>query len=213
MIRSSGFRSFASIASRRGCSSTNRLRNQALRCTVAANVNNILPGQPLRYYVGSNSSCGAFSTSANKTNEQPSYAPRPFSKLLAANRGEIATRILRAGTELGCSTVALYSHEDRFTQHRWFNKMRLHSIIFCSWFRSLTTDFRSRYKADQAFQLSSDKSPVAAYLDIDYIVDLCVQNGVNAVHPGYGFLSENAMFAQKLETAGVVFVGPTVDNL
>lgn len=77
----------------------------------------------------------------------------------------------------------------------------------------LLTDSRSRYKADQAFQLSSDKSPVAAYLDIDYIVDLCVQNGVNAVHPGYGFLSENALFAQNLENAGVVFVGPTVDNL
>ena len=130
MIRSSGFRSFASIASRRGCSSTNRLRNQALRCTVAANVNNILPGQPLRYYVGSNSSCGAFSTSANKTNEQPSYAPRPFSKLLAANRGEIATRILRAGTELGCSTVALYSHEDRFTQHRWLTRCDYIQLYF-----------------------------------------------------------------------------------
>jgi pyruvate carboxylase len=71
----------------------------------------------------------------------------------------------------------------------------------------------NRYKADQAFELSSEKSPVAAYLDIDYIVKLCVANGVNAVHPGYGFLSENAQFARKLEEAGVVFVGPTVDNL
>lgn len=104
-----------------------------------------------------------------------------------ANRGEIATRILRAGTELGCSTVGIYSHEDRFTQHR--------------------------YKADQAFQLSSDKSPVAAYLDIPTIVDLCVANGVEAVHPGYGLLSENANFAKSLEDAGVKFVGPTVDNL
>jgi len=113
--------------------------------------------------------------------------PRPFKKLMAANRGEIATRILRAGTELGCSTVGIYSHEDRFTQHR--------------------------YKADQAFQLSSDKSPVAAYLDIPTIVELCVQNGVEAVHPGYGLLSENANFAKSLEEAGVKFVGPTVDNL
>jgi pyruvate carboxylase len=54
---------------------------------------------------------------------------------------------------------------------------------------------------------------VAAYLDIDTIVNLCVSNGVNAVHPGYGFLSENAQFAKKLEDAGVIFVGPTVDNL
>lgn len=106
---------------------------------------------------------------------------------MAANRGEIATRIMRAGSELGCSTVGIYSHEDRFTQHR--------------------------YKADQAFQLSTSKSPVAAYLDIDTIVSLCVQNGVEAVHPGYGFLSENAGFAEKLEAAGVKFVGPTVDNL
>lgn len=111
----------------------------------------------------------------------------PFGKIMAANRGEIATRIMRAGSELGCGTVGIYSHEDRFTQHR--------------------------YKADQAFQLNTDKSPVAAYLDIDTIVDLCCQHGVQAVHPGYGFLSENAGFAQKLEENGVKFIGPTVDNL
>ena len=70
-----------------------------------------------------------------------------------------------------------------------------------------------RYKADQAFELNTDKSPVAAYLDIDTIVRLCVQNGVQAVHPGYGFLSENANFARKLEEAGVRFIGPTVENL
>lgn len=118
MIRLSRCRSLASIASRRGCSSPNRLPSQALRCTAVVNVHNILPGPPLRYNDGSEVSFRAFSTSANETNEQSSYAPRPFNKLLAANRGEIATRILRAGTELGCSTVALYSHEDRFTQHR-----------------------------------------------------------------------------------------------
>jgi pyruvate carboxylase len=83
--------------------------------------------------------------------------------------------------------VGIYSYEDRFTQHR--------------------------YKADQAFELSTDKSPVAAYLDIPTIVDLCVQNGVQAVHPGYGLLSENASFAKALEDSGVKFVGPTVDNL
>jgi len=81
-------------------------------------------------------------------------------------------------------------------------------------FNACTDRFtQHRYKADQAFELSIDKSPVAAYLDIDTIVNVCVQNGVQAVHPGYGFLSENAGFAKKLEDAGVKFVGPTVDNL
>ena len=70
-----------------------------------------------------------------------------------------------------------------------------------------------RYKADQAFQLDQSKSPVAQYLDIDTIVKICVANGVEAVHPGYGFLSENMMFATKLRDNGVVFVGPTADNL
>lgn len=130
---------------------------------------------------------GLSSIAALEEDEVYDPKPRPFNKLMAANRGEIATRIMRAGTELGCGTVGIYSHEDRFTQHR--------------------------YKADQAFELSGAKSPVAAYLDIDTIVKLCVQNGVEAVHPGYGFLSENAGFAKKLEDAGVQFVGPTVDNL
>lgn len=112
---------------------------------------------------------------------------RPFDKLLAANRGEISTRINRAAAELGIQTAGIYSHEDRFTQHR--------------------------YKCDQAFALNSEKSPVAQYLDIDTIVDICVKNGVNAVHPGYGFLAENEGFASAIEKAGVVFVGPTVQNL
>lgn len=84
-----------------------------------------------------------------------------------------------------CSYI-LY-HADRFTQHR--------------------------YKADQAFQLNLEKSPVAAYLDIDYIVKICKQNGVEAVHPGYGFLSENQNFAKALEDNGITFIGPTVNNL
>jgi len=70
-----------------------------------------------------------------------------------------------------------------------------------------------RYKADQAFLLNKDKAPVAAYLDIDYIVKICTKNGVEAVHPGYGLLSENADFAQALNDNGIVFIGPTVDNL
>eukprot|EP00934_Nitzschia_sp_Nitz4_P003661 Nitzschia sp. Nitz4//scaffold86_size83305//61772//65710//NITZ4_005269-RA/size83305-augustus-gene-0.59-mRNA-1//1//CDS//3329559271//3651//frame0 len=111
----------------------------------------------------------------------------PFSKLMAANRGEIATRISRGATELGIKTVGIYSHEDRFTQHR--------------------------YKTDQAFELDGKKSPVAQYLDIDNIVKICVENGVQAVHPGYGFLAENEHFAEALRDNGVVFVGPTVENL
>ncbi|KAL3894428.1 MAG: hypothetical protein SGARI_007746, partial [Bacillariaceae sp.] len=72
---------------------------------------------------------------------------------------------------------------------------------------------RHRYKADQAFELDSAKAPVAQYLDIDNIVKICVTNGVQAVHPGYGFLSENLNFARKLRENGVTFVGPTVENL
>ncbi|GMH87623.1 hypothetical protein TrVE_jg2633 [Triparma verrucosa] len=118
-----------------------------------------------------------FSTSANP----------PFTKILAANRGEIATRICRAATELDIKTVSIYAHEDRFTQHR--------------------------YKADQAFLVGASRSPVGAYLDIDSIVEICVANQVKAVHPGYGFLSENEQFARKLEKNGVTFIGPTPDNL
>ncbi len=70
-----------------------------------------------------------------------------------------------------------------------------------------------RYKADQAFQLDNTKAPVAQYLDIDTIVNICVANGVEAVHPGYGFLSENMEFARKLRENGVTFIGPTVENL
>jgi len=111
----------------------------------------------------------------------------PFEKLMAANRGEIATRIVRGAAELGIKTVGIYAHEDRFTQHR--------------------------YKCDQAFELDGDKGPVAQYLDIHNIVRICKANGVQAVHPGYGFLSENEHFAEALTQAGITFVGPTVSNL
>lgn len=111
----------------------------------------------------------------------------PFEKLMAANRGEIATRIVRGASELGIQTVGIYAHEDRFTQHR--------------------------YKCDQAFELDATKGPVAQYLDIPGIVKLCKMHGVQAVHPGYGFLSENENFANALSEAGITFVGPTVSNL
>ena len=123
-------------------------------------------------------------TTSTTSNAQP---PPPFQKLLVANRGEIATRIYRAASELGISTAGIYSHEDRFTQHR--------------------------YKCDQAFELDERKSPVAQYLDIPRIVEICRNHQVQAVHPGYGLLSENANFAQALQDSNIVFVGPTVQNL
>ena len=108
-------------------------------------------------------------------------------KLLAANRSEIATRIFRSAHELKIRTVALYSHEDRFALHR--------------------------FKADEAYQIGKAGEPIRSYLDIDGIVRLCLENGIDAVHPGYGFLSENAEFAKALATAGITFVGPSVRAL
>lgn len=112
---------------------------------------------------------------------------RPIKKLLAANRSEIATRVFRSAHELGIRTVALYSHEDRFALHR--------------------------FKADEAYQIGRAGEPIRSYLDIDGIVDLCKKHDIDAVHPGYGFLSENPAFAQALEAAGVTFVGPSVAAL
>ncbi len=108
-------------------------------------------------------------------------------KLLAANRSEIATRIFRSAHELKIRTVALYSHEDRFALHR--------------------------FKADEAYQIGKAGEPIRSYLDIEGIVRLCLENGIDAVHPGYGFLSENAEFAKALAAADITFVGPSVQAL
>ncbi len=108
---------------------------------------------------------------------------KPIQKLLAANRSEIAIRIFRAATELGLKTVAIYSQEDRLGLHR--------------------------FKADEAYQVGSGKGPVEAYLDIAGIVALAKEKGVDAIHPGYGFLSENPALARACEKAGITFVGPT----
>lgn len=112
---------------------------------------------------------------------------KPIRKLLAANRSEIATRVFRSAHELGIRTVAIYSHEDRFALHR--------------------------FKADEAYQIGKPGEPIRSYLDIESIVDICQRYQIDAVHPGYGFLSENPQFAAALEAAGVVFVGPSVDAL
>src|SRR5512142_1816081 len=111
--------------------------------------------------------------------------PRKIQKLLAANRGEIAIRIFRAATELGIRTVAIYSHEDRYSLHR--------------------------YKADEAYLIGKGKGPIDAYLGIDEIIALAKERGVDAIHPGYGFLSENPAFPERVEAAGLVFVGPTAE--
>jgi pyruvate carboxylase len=104
---------------------------------------------------------------------------------MAANRGEIAIRIFRACTELGIGTVAIYSEQDRLSLHR--------------------------YKADEAYQIGKGKGPIDAYLDFEEIVDLARRREIDAIHPGYGFLSENADFADACERAGIAFIGPTGD--
>src|SRR6266699_3417153 len=112
---------------------------------------------------------------------------KPIRKLLAANRSEIAIRIFRAANELGLRTVAIYSQEDRLALHR--------------------------FKADEAYQVGSGKGPVEAYLDIAGIVGLAKGKQVDAIHPGYGFLSENAAFARACEKAGMTFIGPPANLL
>ena len=106
---------------------------------------------------------------------------------MAANRGEIAIRIFRAANELGLRTVAVFAEEDRFSRHR--------------------------FKADEAYQLDKEKGPVGAYLDYQGIVDLAVEKGVTMIHPGYGFLSENAHFARACREAGITFIGPDPELL
>ncbi|MGH7729410.1 MAG: biotin carboxylase N-terminal domain-containing protein, partial [Vulcanimicrobiaceae bacterium] len=113
--------------------------------------------------------------------------PARVHRLLVANRGEIAIRVLRAATELGLATVAIYSQEDRFALHR--------------------------FKADQSFLVGAGRSPVAAYLDIEGIVAIARDAGADAIHPGYGFLAENPEFAEAVRAAGIVFVGPRAQTM
>lgn len=108
-------------------------------------------------------------------------------RLLAANRSEIAIRIFRSAHELGIRTVAMYSHEDRYALHR--------------------------FKADEAYEVGEPGEPIQAYLNIDAIIDLAKQHDIDAIHPGYGFLSENPKLAQACADAGIVFVGPQVETL
>ena len=107
---------------------------------------------------------------------------KKIKKVLVANRGEIAIRIFRACADLGLHTVAMYSKEDVYSS------------------------FRS--KADEAYQIGEQLGPVGAYLNIDLIIDLAKKRGVDAIHPGYGFLAENADFARACEANGIIFIGP-----
>jgi pyruvate carboxylase len=106
---------------------------------------------------------------------------------MAANRSEIAIRIFRAATELDLRTIAIYSQEDRLSLHR--------------------------FKADEAYLVGEGRSPVQAYLDIEGIVARAAENKVDAIHPGYGFLSENPEFARACARAGIIFIGPTPELL
>ncbi|SDI37683.1 pyruvate carboxylase [Alteribacillus bidgolensis] len=108
-------------------------------------------------------------------------------KLLVANRGEIAIRIFRACTELHIRTVAVYSREDSSAFHR--------------------------YKADEAYLIGEGKKPIDAYLDIESIIETAKSNDVDAIHPGYGFLSENLEFAQRCKEEGIIFIGPGTEHL
>ena len=112
---------------------------------------------------------------------------KKFKRVLVANRGEIAIRVFRACKELGIRTVAIYSEEDKNT-------------LF-------------RTKADEAYQIGKGKTPVGAYLGIDEIIALAKAKGVDAIHPGYGFLAENAEFAQACADEGIEFIGPTADMM
>jgi pyruvate carboxylase len=110
-----------------------------------------------------------------------------FRKLLVANRSEIAIRVFRAATELGIPTVAIYSREDRFALHR--------------------------FKADESYLVGAGKGPIEAYLDIADIIRIARDTGCDAIHPGYGFLSENPDFADACRDAGITFIGPSSDTM
>ncbi|TBL78577.1 pyruvate carboxylase [Paenibacillus thalictri] len=112
---------------------------------------------------------------------------RRFKKVLVANRGEIAIRIFRACTELGIRTVAVYSEQDNVSLHR--------------------------FKADEAYLIGEGKGAIEAYLDIESLLQVAKRYEVDAIHPGYGFLSENAEFAKRCAEEGVVFIGPSAEHI
>ncbi|WP_020605064.1 pyruvate carboxylase [Spirosoma spitsbergense] len=112
---------------------------------------------------------------------------RPINRLLVANRGEIAIRIMRAATELGITTVAVYTYEDRYSLHR--------------------------YKADEAYQIGRDDDALKPYLDVEGIILLAKRRKVDAIHPGYGFLSENVKLARRCREENIIFIGPSPEAM
>jgi pyruvate carboxylase len=114
-------------------------------------------------------------------------SPPPIRRLIIANRGEIAIRVMRAAAELRLSTIAIYSQEDRFSLHRT--------------------------KADESYLVGEGKGPFEAYLDIADIIRIATDARADALHPGYGFLSESPELAEACAAAGIIFVGPTPDTM
>ena len=110
-----------------------------------------------------------------------------INKILVANRGEIAIRIFPCMYRIKIATVGIYSTEDSGSFHR--------------------------YKADESYLVGEGKKPIDAYLDIEGIIAIAKDSGANAIHPGYGFLAENAEFARRLEEEGIIFIGPTSKHL
>lgn len=110
---------------------------------------------------------------------------KKLDSILVANRGEIAIRIFRAASELDIRTVAMYTYEDRYSLHR--------------------------YKADEAYQIGDESEPLKPYLDIEAIISLAKQHNIDAIHPGYGFLSENETFVRRCKEEGIIFVGPEAE--
>ncbi|MFP6688330.1 MAG: biotin carboxylase N-terminal domain-containing protein, partial [Alphaproteobacteria bacterium] len=117
----------------------------------------------------------------------PAIPQRKIHKILVANRSEIAIRVMRAATELGIRTVAIYSQEDRFALHR--------------------------FKADESYLVGAGRGPVEAYLNIEDVLRLAREAKVDAIHPGYGLLSENPEFADACAAANILFIGPTPDAM
>ncbi|KAF3142005.1 hypothetical protein TWF703_001228 [Orbilia oligospora] len=128
---------------------------------------------------------GASSTARSVHRIRSNSTIMQLKKIMVANRGEIPIRIFRTAHELSLQTVAIYSYEDRMGMHR--------------------------QKADEAYMIGhrGQYTPVGAYLAIDEIIKIALEHNVNMIHPGYGFLSENAEFARKVEESGIIFVGPT----
>jgi pyruvate carboxylase len=120
-------------------------------------------------------------------NDLASMGGRMFRKILIANRGEIAIRVMRAANELGKKTVAVYAEEDKLGLHR--------------------------FKADEAYRIGEGLGPVAAYLSIPEIIRVARESGADAIHPGYGLLSENPDFVDACTTAGITFIGPSADTM